>query len=114
MSDVSLKEYLETQINWVDRHFASQITTIQEKTQDAREQIDQRLKGMNEFRDTLRDQAGRLATIDSVYALKDQLDQRLKLLEMNKANFEGKAAIVSTAVALCISILIAALSHYFR
>lgn len=114
MSDVSLREYLESQIKWVDRHFASQITTINEKTAAAKEQIDKRLEGMNEFRDALKDQASRLATKDEVAALKDSTNERLQVLELGKANFEGKVAVLSVLVASVVSILIVGISQFLR
>jgi hypothetical protein len=98
MTDVSLKEHLESQIKWVDRHFASQIITIQEKTRDAKEQIDKRLEGMNEFRDTLKDQAGRLATRSEVDAAMTGHDQRIKMLELRDARIAGMAAVVALLV----------------
>lgn len=114
MSDVSLREYLESQIKWVDRHFASQVLTIQEKTSQAREQIDKRLEGMNEFRDTLRDQAGRLATKDEIDVRSKEFDRRLKELELTKARTEGKAAIIAAIVSVAASVVIVVASRMIQ
>lgn len=106
---VSLKEY-----------FNSRLTSIENATSLAAATMDKRLDGMNEFRDTLRDQAGRFTTREEVgvqiarvcdlasadraslrqeaaierKALKDQIDE----LQTFKDRLEGKASTTSVAV----------------
>ena len=106
MSDVTLKEHIETQIKWVDRHFEAHISTIQGNTERAAAQIEKRLEGMNEFRDALKDQAGTLATKNDLAALREALDTRLKLLELRDARIAGMAAMISIAMSVITALLI--------
>jgi hypothetical protein len=106
MTDVTLKEHLQSQINWLDRYFVDQIKAIDAKTALAKADIDVRLQGMNEFRDTLRDQASRLATKDSLEALEIALSNRLQALELKDAKLAGMAAAVSLVVSALVALAV--------
>lgn len=120
-NDVPLKDHIEAQIRWVDRyfedrirgvdrHFEAQVKGINDNVKSAAFDLGKRLEGMNEFRDTLKDQAGRLATKDELNQHIKAIDDRVKSLEMTKANFDGKVAIVSIGVASVVSILVSILT----
>lgn len=106
MSDVPLKDYLEHKLAAIDRYYDAQLRSIAERTNEAKEQIEKRLEGMNEFRDTLRDQAGRLATKEQVDVQVTSLDERIKLLELRDAKVAGMAAIVSLVVSVVAWLLV--------
>lgn len=112
MTDVSLKEHLEAQIKWLDRYFVDQVRSIDGKTALAKAEIDARLLGMNEFRDTLRDQASRLATKSELQLYADALDKRVKNIEISRAVTDGKTIMIAVIVAFVASILIAVISHW--
>ena len=57
----------------------ARIDDLKEAIADARTTMDKRLDGMNEFRDSLRDQADRFATIERVDAL-EKLVQELRMV----------------------------------
>jgi len=78
---VTLKEYIE-----------SRISAIEKAIQIANEGMQVRLAGMNEFRDTLKDQASRFITRDEVDIKLDVIKQQIRLLEISKATLEGKAS----------------------
>lgn len=120
-NDVPLKDHIEAQIRWVDRyfedrirgvdrHFEAQVKGINDNVKSAAFDLGKRLEGMNEFRDTLKDQAGRLATKEDVDNRFRALDDRIKSLELTKANFDGKVAIVSLGVASVVSVLVSILT----
>lgn len=69
---ISCQRHWENQILAQKELFQVQMTAINEKTMLARESIEARLHSMNEFRETLKDQASRLTTInqhDALYKL---------------------------------------------
>jgi len=116
MTEISLKEHLEAQIKWVDRFFLDQIRTIQDRTLEAKEQIDKRLEGMNEFRDALKDaeavrqrEFAQFVTAATLAELKETMDRRLKMLELREARLTGMATIVAAIVSVAVSFAIAAL-----
>lgn len=98
---VPLREYVEALIN-----------AIVVARDTAYESMNQRLDGMNEFRDALRDQAGRFVTRDEVRSLIDGLTKDIKSLELSRAELQGKASQTSvnvgyvfTAIAVLISVI---------
>lgn len=96
---VSLREYLE-----------SRIAAVEKAIEVANQAMQKRLEGMNEFRDTLRDQAGRFVTRDEMYIKLDVINEQLKILQYFKASLEGKASQTQANIILFISILGLALS----
>jgi ABC-type transporter Mla subunit MlaD len=86
---VTLKEYFE-------RLISEQAKAV-DKAENA---LSKRLEGMNEFRDTLRDQASQFVTVKEMNAKNDAFDNRLKALEQNRANLEGRFWAISAAVTL--------------
>ena len=70
---VTLKEY-----------FDAQIENVKQATELARESMEKRLDGMNEFRDTLKDQAGKFITRqeyeDKHKSLEDRQDRTERLV----------------------------------
>ena len=112
MTDISLKEHLQSQINWLDRYFIDQVKSIDAKTALAKADIDTRLQGMNEFRDTLRDQASRLMTRTESLTQHEALEVRMKSLELNRAASEGRMLMISGFVAFVASILVAIIAHW--
>ena len=91
---VSLKEYI-----------ISLIDGVKESVNVAREAMDKRLNGMNEFRDTLKDQASRFVTRDEVNTKIDNMASQLEELKLNKAMLEGKASQSSATTALIFGIV---------
>ena len=78
---VSLREYLESRIFAVEK--AIEVANVAMK---------ERLFGMNEFRDTLKDQASRFVTRDEVDVKLETIHRQLKELQLAKAELEGKAS----------------------
>lgn len=108
---ISLREYFEVLIG-----------NIKEATEQARVGMEKRLDGMNEFRDTLRDQASKFITRDEVDLQIDTfrsyyenqhktLEDRIENLEQLKSRQEGaeaKSNIIANR-ALIVSVIIGVL-----
>ena len=111
-----LKELSDSQVKWLDRYFSDQVLTIQDRTREAKEQIDKRLEGMNEFRDALKDaeavrqrESAQFVTAATLDQVKETVDRRLKMLELREARLTGMATIVAAIVSVAVSFAIAAL-----
>jgi hypothetical protein len=109
---VSLKEHLESRIDSVEKSITIANVAMQE-----------RLKGMNEFRDTLREQASRFITRDESEAKRaaivahmdvkmEAMCEQLRILEKYQSQMEGKVSqsqfnlnLLLTVVALLLSIV---------
>ena len=109
---VSLKEHLESRIASVEKSISVANVAMQE-----------RLAGMNEFRDTLRDQSSRFITRDEseakhnailshVNTRLDAMCEQLRILEKYQSQMEGKASqsqlnlnLLLTVIALLLSIV---------
>lgn len=94
---VSLREYLEAKINSVEKAIDL-----------AREAMEKRLEGMNEFRAQLKDQASVLITRNEVDVQITRINTDIKLLNESKAKLEGKASqsAMNATIALSVAGLI--------
>lgn len=82
-----------------------QLKNIEEATKLAHAGMEKRLEGMNEFRETLKDQAGKFVTRDELSAQLDKLEGLIKSLELSKAKLEGMASRTSFYIALFFSLV---------
>ncbi len=112
MSEVPLKEHIEAQIRWLDRHVESQIKLIDIGTVKALAQLDKRLEGMNEFRDSLRDQAARFETKEGSDLKLRPLYDKLEALTQARALLDGKLIVVTSLVAVVASVLVGVLFRW--
>ena len=79
-------------------HFETRIAELEKATVVASNAMDRRLDGMNEFRDTLRDQAGRFVTQNEVRSQLDVINAKIHNLEKFQAVVEGKASMSSVYI----------------
>lgn len=84
MSEVQLRDYLEARIETLDRQTRMQIDALQASVTKAEEVLNHRLEGMNEFRETLRDQAAKFVN-------REEVDTRLSDIIRRVAELEGYA-----------------------
>src|SRR5688572_11682045 len=94
---VPLQQYIEAVIDQRFQAIDQRFTYIELSTTLARDSMNERLLGMNEFRDTLKDQAARLPTreevekgFESTIARMDRIDLRVSELERANANTSGR------------------------
>ena len=100
---VSLRDHFEKQIEWVDRYFERRVEDAQERVDKAEQQLNKRLEGMNEFRDTLKDQASQFITKREHEAV----ESRISAIERALSSAQGRGAIVTVLWAMGASILTA-------
>ena len=95
MTEVSLKEHFDERIQALDRAIDK-----------AETQINERLKSMNEFREALRDQTGRLVTRTECGLLHEVVNRELKALrDATTKNTILVSLIVSIGVAVAVSLI---------
>jgi len=91
---ISLREYIDLKYN-----------DIKQSTELARNSMDKRLDGMNEFRETLKDQASRFITRTEIDSKMEVVYSNIKNLEISKATLEGKASQSSLTFTIIMSVL---------
>lgn len=84
-----MDETLKIKIKELDRRVKQQFKLENRQRQAALKTMNKRLDGMNEFRDSLRDQAGKFATREAVDSLETSTNGRLRSLETFKDNNQG-------------------------
>lgn len=106
--NVSLRDYVDMRINDLQTQLEMHVAAIQQQldrrivdanhaTDLARQQMDKRLEGMNEFRQQLSEQANKFITREEVQAKQDayipainENQRRLSILETTQANMQGR------------------------
>ena len=91
---ITLKDYID-----------DSIANIKESVKIAYASMEKRLEGMNEFRDTLRDQASKFITRLEMEAKFEVIQKQVDELRLSKATLEGKASQTSVMIALVFSII---------
>jgi len=89
MTDVALKEYLE-----------SRIDALRDEIHKAERTLGLRLEQMNEIREAMKDQQAHMATKDHVDMRTGNLEERLRSLETSRAYTMGIAAAVALVISL--------------
>ena len=104
-SVVETRKYFERRNDELGRFFESRIESLERATRTASDQMDKRLEGMNEFRETLREQAATFVTRTELEARKEMVDRELKALEKYKNQMEGKASQLQANISLAFSLV---------
>lgn len=91
---ISLKEYLEMRLLEVEKARAVAYQTME-----------RRLEGMNEFRDTLRDQAARFMTREEYMLALKPIEEDIRSLRETRAALQGKANQSALNLTLGLSVL---------
>ena len=103
---VGMREFLVVRIDALREYTDTRFTAQEEATERARASMEKRLDGMNEFRNTLKDQGQTFITKTEHSAWCD----RVSKLELSKATLEGKADQKSVTNAIIIAFIGLALS----
>jgi alkylhydroperoxidase/carboxymuconolactone decarboxylase family protein YurZ len=133
MSDIPLKEFLEQRIDDLQSSVNDKLTALDSAREKAEQQMNKRLEGMNEFRETLSDQAARLMprteydfahksldekvraleaalakspTKSEIETAQKVLEEKIRNLELAKANQDGRGAMISALTSAAISIIV--------
>lgn len=100
-NEVSLKEYVELKIDSIDK-----ATTL------AKESMELRLNSMNEFRATLKDQAGQFITRNELNIIIERISIDIKNLNTAKDIMTGKASQSSVLFSYALAIIGILISVY--
>jgi len=93
---VSLRVYMDSRFDSLEKKIDTAIRNISANTENAKKDMERRLNGMNEFRDTLKDQA-------ATFICRHEMDMAIESLEKSiKDSNKGKT---SWAVALALTFL---------
>lgn len=118
MSDITLKEYMESQVRWLDRHIETQLCIVREEISKADGQLTERLARMNEFRESLKDQTAQFITKAEYYAAHSSMEERVRQSELNAAKRTGEvktnAIYASTVVSIVVGIIVGLVLHWIN
>src|SRR6266581_2871626 len=95
---VTLRDYFERLLHERDKAWTAQLASAETALNKAESALSKRLEGMNEFRDTLKDQAGHFVTIDMLDAKLATIQSRLTMLDNYRANMEGRLWAIGAVV----------------
>ena len=128
-TDVSLREYLTSLIDAVEKRSDARFDAMKEAVAKVAEANEKRFDSVNEFRQTLSDQAAQFVTRDTLGALADKLQsgidrnredldtlaQRLDLSQGEAAGSRITKASLYTVITVATAVLIVAvaLANYF-
>ena len=111
-SEISLREYLERMIMDLRSHLDQRFENAQTAINKAERTMNERLASMNEFRDTLRDQAAKFATLlqvdDKLHGVEkseEAIEKRLTELERWKNNMQGRMWAIPVLVGVFVFLL---------
>lgn len=82
-------------------HFETRITALERATDTATKTLDKRLDSMNEFRNTLKDQAGTFVTRSDLKKIESDIED----LNNWKSRQEGKASQLYVTITLVIALI---------
>ena len=109
---ISLKEYFDSKLKDLEDKICLVMKGQETALNIARESMEKRLDGMNEFRGTLKDQASTFLPSKEYDAKHALIQTQVDDLRLSKATLEGKARMSSVYIAWgigMISLLIAAI-----
>jgi len=86
-----LQQYWTKRLKALKELFSVQMCALKEAVKIARKSMNKRLKSMNEFRDALKDQAGKFALQKDVDDLKEWIRDELQPLKDQKLLLDTKA-----------------------
>lgn len=91
-------EHTHEKLEDLERLIDHKFTNLSKTTESTAAAMEKRLEGMNEFRDTLKDQAGRFFTRDEHEAYRKVIDVEVRSLNEFRAELTGKASQASVNV----------------
>jgi hypothetical protein len=106
--EVALKEYFEKLLGELDKRYAERFRLNDDAIAKAERLMNERLSGMNEIRGALKDQSSTMATRIEVGIVSDQVQE----LRRDKANIDGRFAIIAVVISMVVSALVAFGAHF--
>ena len=103
--NITFKEYFDTRFNELKNYMDIKFTSIEKSTCLAQENLNSRLENMNEFRNSMKDQASQYITRMEHETLISKYDSDIRILREAKAEAQGKASQQSVNVVTTIAII---------
>jgi hypothetical protein len=104
-TNVSIRDYFDSKYKELKEYIDVKFNAMEKSTSLAQENLNTRLEGMNEFRNTLKDQSSHFITRTEHKSLIDKYDADIRVLRENLARNEGKASQQSVNTAFIIATL---------
>lgn len=101
---ITLREFLDLRIEALQTYLNTKIEAAETARGIAQATLEKRLEGMNEFRDTLRDQASRFVTRDELGLQLKAILTEVESLKLSRAEMQAKASQGSVYLAILISL----------
>lgn len=101
----SMESYFEEKFKSLDNSVNLKYSNIEKSTSLAATSIDRRLESMNEFRDSLKDQATKFMTKDEFQILHQRVEEDVRILRESKATLEGRASMTSVYISYVIGVI---------
>ena len=89
--EVPLREYFESQIESLKREFDLRLLNMENNVKTASLSMNERLAGMNEFRESMKDQAAKFVTNAVLDAKVETLSEKIGSTKVWESGHEGKA-----------------------
>lgn len=103
--EISLQTYLEGKMEAMQNTFSARMNAMEKATTVAAGLMDKRLEAMNEFRNTLKDQASQFLTQAEFDAQHQRVLEDIRMLRESKATLDGKASQQSVNISLIIAVV---------
>jgi len=102
MTDIALRDHLEALIREADRRYEQRFAASEQAVLKAEHTMNERLNSMNEFREALKDQSGKMATRSEL----ERVEEMVQELRRAKANLDGRLVVLSGAVSVAVSVVL--------
>ena len=101
--NISLKEYLDIRLTELKEYFNSKFEHVEQATKLASDNLNVRLEGMNEFRESMRDMTNQYILRAEYNISKEKTDSDIRMLRETYAEAKGKASQQSVTIAYIIA-----------
>lgn len=102
-SGISLKEYFDDKFEFLKKYMDVRFNAVDASTKLAADTLEIRLESMNEFRESMKDQAGSFITRAEHCAMMQKYDSEIASLMKAEAKSEGMATQKSVIIAYVIA-----------
>ena len=102
---MSKNTYIESELKRIEQNADLKYLSVKEATTLAKNEVDIRLAGMNEFREALKDSNATFMTKTEFSIYHDKISEDVKSLRESRANTEGKATMTSVYISYIIAII---------
>lgn len=102
---MSKNTYIDSELKRIEQASDLKYLSIKEATTLAKNEVDIRLAGMNEFRQALKDSNATFMTKAEFSIYHDKLSEDVKSLRESRASTEGKATMTSVYISYAIALI---------